>query len=211
MKKIIDIVQEDFKLKSKGSINTKNKYEFYPKTGTEFKEAVKSLVDKYGPGTKDIPLDLNSISIESMPWARNLLAARRSYGYASEHDVYLEYIDVRDWNLKGKDHIFGLFYCQRKLKAIYGLDTWDVSDCENFDELFQGCTMLETVDGIENWKIKPGAAAEHMFSGCKKLKLNSNLDNFKKARYKKQMFYDCPIESVPDWHMNAYKRYMHIK
>lgn len=119
-------------------------------------------------------------------------------------------IDVSNWIFGDKIvNIEALFSKNHNVKEIIGLDTWDVSNIENFGGLFEDCDSIETIDGIENWNVSKAIKLSGMFSKCSSLKkLDLSKWNVSNVKYNSMLFAECKelkeIKGLDKWNTNMF-------
>lgn len=52
---------------------------------------------------------------------------------------------------------------------IKPLENWNVSNCHNFQAIFQDCTSLFDIKELEMWNLPKYAYIGSIFDGCEKL------------------------------------------
>ncbi len=119
-------------------------------------------------------------------------------------------IDVSNWVFGDKIvNIEALFSKNYNVKEIIGLDTWDVSNIENFGGLFEHCDNIETIDGIENWNVSKAVKLSGMFSYCGSLKkLDLSKWDVSNTKYNSMLFAECKelkeIKGLDKWNTNMF-------
>ena len=87
--------------------------------------------------------------------------------------------------------LFELFEFSADLKHIFGLETWDVSNVTNMEDMFDGCIELTELN-IGNWDVSKVTNMSTMFCYCKNLtELNIGNWNVSKVKDMSYMFYCC--------------------
>ena len=91
--------------------------------------------------------------------------------------IYLENIDVSDWDASNVYTMVGMFNNCSSLKKL-DLSTWNVSKCEYFTSMFSS-SGFEVIN-IMNWQFNENElfVVSSMFSGCSSLKVIFNDDNW---------------------------------
>ena len=83
----------------------------------------------------------------------------------------IEEIDVTGWDLSKTPDISGLFGKSidseedYALNNIVGLDTWNVSQINNMNEMFYGLNHLKEFN-LTSWSVKANTSTDQMFTGC---------------------------------------------
>ena len=81
-------------------------------------------------------------------------------------------------------------YC-KYLYDIEELKYLDVSNGNNFSEMFYNCNQLQNIDGLSNWNVSNGNNFSCMFSNCNQLQ---NIDIFKKSTFYKTCKYKDQLD-----------------
>lgn len=79
-------------------------------------------------------------------------------------------------NFNSTKHINGLFF---HCESLFDLDVsnWNLSICENFGKVFEYCSSLVSIYGLDTWDTSNGQNFQEMFSACYNLK-ELNLTSF---------------------------------
>ena len=113
--------------------------------------------------------------------------------------------DLSNWKISNSPELSNMFYECYNFKGT-GLDSWDVSENENFFGMFVQCRSL-TVD-LSKWKLDSATSIAHMFNGC----INFDCDLSEWGNYIDKnkiieshfMFEKCTIlkqkKLIPDWY-----------
>ena len=94
-----------------------------PKSFNELRKIIKDRYDKFGPGTKQDPIDFNDIDVS------NIDSFCKKYKYTNIgifEGTKFKYIDISSWdvsNVKSMNSMF--FYCE-ELKSVGDISEWDV-------------------------------------------------------------------------------------
>ena len=123
MKRLINIINEDFKLKKKGKI-AHSEYKYNPKNKKELISLLEQLLDKRG---KDA--DLNDIDTSAITDMSELF-----------EDLDPRNIDISGWDVSNVENMAFMFYDCHKFNS--DLSTWDVGKVNNMSNMFTGCTSL---------------------------------------------------------------------
>ncbi|MBR5538357.1 MAG: BspA family leucine-rich repeat surface protein [Clostridia bacterium] len=111
----------------------------------------------------------------------------------------LETIDLNSFNVSNTDNFGELFYGCHNLRSV-ALESWDTSSSQSFGAMFQNCIDLEQVD-VSHFKTHNAISIGGMFWGCEKLTSVGDLGGWdvSKVKYFKWMFSDCyKLTSVGD-------------
>ncbi len=78
-------------------------------------------------------------------------------------------LDLSNFNTSKVKDMSGMFSASRNLKAIKGTDSWDVSNVESMEYMFEQCLLLEDLD-LSRWNVSNVTNMGGMFSYCPTLK-----------------------------------------
>ena len=199
-------------------------YIYVPKTFEELRNIIKDKYNKFGPGTKDKPIDFNDVDVSNIDSFYN-----ENINIGIFQRFKFEYIDVSDWdvsNIKNMRHTFFLcaglkfigdlsnwdvskvedmsymFFGCEQLKSVGDLSKLDVSKVEDMTSMFESCKQLTSVGDISNWDVSKVKNMWGMFYSCKQLKSVGDLSNWNisKVKYIFNMFKDSGIINIPDWY-----------
>ena len=77
--------------------------------------------------------------------------------------------------------VAALFAACSSLKAIDGIENWDLSSAENMESMFESCMSLEDISFLSNWDMSNVENIFEMFRDCYSLRDASCLNwKFKK-------------------------------
>lgn len=81
----------------------------------------------------------------------------------------LEYIDVSNWDVSEVNQFYNMFLECRELKEIEGIENWNPAmvKIHGFEGMFMGCKSLKKLD-LSNWKKSP-ITLTNMFAWCSSL------------------------------------------
>ena len=144
--------------------NTKNIYEYAPKS----KKELQNIIDKIVKESKDGNINLNNIDINNpnIDSLENLFAFNTKIHTldVSAWDVSniknLDYINLTGWDIKNVTTMSGIFSSNFKLTTIKGIENWDVSNIIELEFVFEFCKNLK-ID-LSNWNINPNADTYHI-------------------------------------------------
>ena len=75
---------------------------------------------------------------------------------------------VSNWDVRSGIHFNAMFHSNRNTHL--DLSSWNVSNCQNFGQMFERNWCLEKIDGLANWNTSNGQSFYSMFYGCNALK-----------------------------------------
>lgn len=81
----------------------------------------------------------------------------------------LEIKGLENWNPKSAIHTNAMFHSNQT--SNYDLSNWDVSNVENFGQMFERNTRVTEIKGLEKWNTSKGKTFNEMFYGCTNLKV----------------------------------------
>ena len=154
--------------------NTKNIYEYTPKS----KKELQKIIDKIVKESKDGNINLNNIDINNpnIDSLENLFAFNtkihtldvsawdvsniKNLDYTFYELENLEYINLTGWDIKNVTTMSGIFSSNFKLTTIKGIENWDVSNIIELEFVFEFCKNLK-ID-LSNWNINPNADTYHI-------------------------------------------------
>ena len=184
----------------------KSPYTCAPTSCNELREIIDDRYNKFGPGTKDTPVDFNDIDISNIDSFYN---EDNNKGIFEE--TKFNYIDISYWDVSNIKNMRYIFHGCTQLKSIGDLSEWDVSNCENTNSMFFICEQLKSVGDLSNWDISNVKNMGFMFHGCIDLTSVGDLSNWNvsKVTYMSYMFYGCTrLKSVGDlskWNVSNVK------
>lgn len=107
----------------------------------------------------------------------------------------------------------GMFsYCSI-LSDISSLETWNVSNCTDFQLMFFGCSALKDLSPLKNWDISNAKSLTAMFESCLSIKSLNGLENWKfpKCSELYYMFWQCEslvnITALQNWDVSRIKTF----
>ena len=172
-------------------------YTSAPKSFDELREIIKDKYNKFGPGTKDTPVDFNDVDVSNINSFYN-----ENINIGIFQRSKFEYIDISYWDVSKVKIISRMFYSCTQLKSIGDLSEWDVSNCENTNSMFFMCEQLKSVGDLSNWNVSKVEDMGYMFYRCKKLTSVGDLSNWKVSNVKRMdyMFKGSGILNMPKWY-----------
>ena len=137
----------------------KDLYTCEPKTFEELRKIIEDRYKKFGPGTKQKPIDFNDVDVSDI----DSFCDKNNIGIFEE--TKFEYIDISDWNVSNAESMFHMFYCCNELKSVGDLSKWDISNVEDMTSMFESCKQLKSVGDLSNWNVSNVRFMYYMFSG----------------------------------------------
>lgn len=190
MKKLSNIIQEDFKLKKKGSI--KKIYSCQPATYKELRAIVKKRL------AEDKDADLNDIDVSNITdmSQRNEDACYGLFFKLDPHNI-----DISQWDMSNVEDISFMFDSCKNFNC--DLSNWDVSKVHNARATFRDCRSFNGA-GLEYWTPLKTEDMNSMFMGC--WSLNCDLSSWDVSNVETMYlaFNECTTlkknNLVPSWY-----------
>ena len=168
MKSLVNYISEKLVINK----DYKNAYTCAPKSFEELKKIINDRYDKFGPGTKQKPIDFNDVDVSNID---------SFYDYYNCVGVFsntkFKYIDISYWDVSNVNCMISMFSECEQLKSVGDLSNWDVSNVKNMFAMFCDCINLKSVGDLSNWDV----------SDVKDEDMN-------------HMFKDSGITNIPDWY-----------
>ena len=158
MKKLIDIINEDFKLKKKGKIAKPNEYNYHPKDKKELRSLLKQLLQERG---KDA--DLNDIDTSAI---QDFCYVSPNGHWGLFYNLDIGNIDISKWDMSNATNISYMFYDCKNFNS--DLSDWDVSKVKNMDFIFYICKNFNS--DLSRWDVSRVEDMTFIFKGCDSLK-----------------------------------------
>ena len=174
-----------------------------PKTFDELRKIIEDRYNKFGPGTKQKPVDFNDVDVSDID---SFYDEDNDKGIFE--DIKFKYINISDWdvsNVKNMSHAFWNCY---NLKSIGDLSNWNVSNVKNMNRMFSICKQLKSVGDLSNWDVSNVENMDRMFFYCEKIKSVGDLSNWNvsKVTCMNSMFYSCEklisIGDLSNWNVS---------
>ena len=137
----------------------KDLYTCEPKTFGELRKIIEDRYKKFGPGTKQKPIDFNDVDVSNID---SFFDENTNNGIFDE--TKFEYIDISDWNVSNVKCMNYMFYKCKQLKSVGDLSKWNVSNVKNMYYMFYECKQLKSVGDISNWKLSNARFMYYMFA-----------------------------------------------
>ena len=134
---------------------------YFPKSWKELRELIVDRFEKFGPGTKNEPINFNDIDVSGMTTFYN---DKKQVGIFEGTNFV--YIDVSNWDVSNVTDMNSVFWDCTSLKKL-DLSNWDVFNVEDMAGMFCGCKSLKELD-LSNWDVSNVGSMNTMFDGCKK-------------------------------------------
>ena len=177
----------------------KDAYTCAPASWEELRKIIEDRYDKFGPGTKQKPIDFNDVdvsNIDSFYDDNNYVGVFRKTKF--------KYIDISYWDVSNVNCMIGMFSECEQLKSVGNLSNWDVSSVKNMLAMFADCINLKSVGDLSNWDVSKVKYMDNMFINCHNLKSVGDLSNWDVSKVKNKdmdnMFYRSGITNIPDWY-----------
>ena len=136
-------------------------YTCTPKTFEELRKIINDRYNKFGPGTKDKPIDFNDVDVSNIDSFYN-----DNIDIGIFDETKFEYIDISNWDVSNIKNMRYMFYDCKRLETVGDLSKWNVSNVENMRCMFYKCEQLKSVGDISNWNVSNVKNVNCMFGGC---------------------------------------------
>ena len=202
----------------------KDLYTCEPKTFEELRKIIEDRYKKFGPGTKQKPIDFNDVDVSNIDSFYNKNDDKGIF-----HTTKFEYIDISNWNVSNVEDMSVMISNCEQLKSVGDISKWNVSKVEDMQGMFSNCKQLKSVGDLSNWVVSNVKYMSHMFYYCKQLKSVGDLSNWNiskvedmtsmfesckqlksvgdlsnwnvsRVKYMSAMFYCSGITNIPDWY-----------
>lgn len=171
MKHLNQFILEKFKINK----DTKIKEYIQVKSLEELKKIVQQ---RYDDNHNNI--DLTDIDISSL----------KSLEALFDNFVYVETINISNWDTSNIENTSDMFNGCNKLKEIKGIEDLDVSNIEETDYMFNFCIVLKKLD-LSKWNVSKLVTCKAMFNNCQSLEEINISWNTKQLTNVKFMFKEC--------------------
>ena len=177
--------------------NYKDLYTCAPKTFDELRKIIEDRYKKFGPGTKQNPIDFNDVDVSNIDSFYN-----ENINIGIFQRSKFEYIDISDWDISKVKLMSRMFYGCTRLKSIGDLSNWDVSNVKCMNYMFYDCPQLTSVGDLSKWDVSNVTGMSFMFYKCKQLKSVGDLSNWNVSNVKNVncMFGGCTEKIIPYWY-----------
>ena len=172
----------------------KSPYTCDPKTFKELRKIIEDRYNKFGPGTKQKPIDFNDVDVSNIDSFYN-----EDRGTFSGTEF--EHIDISYWYVSNVKSMSEMFYGCERLKSVGDLSNWNVSKVEDMSLMFYYCNNLKSVGDLSKWNVSKVNYMTGMFERCEQLKFVGDLSNWNvlNVEYMHTVFYNCKqLKSVGD-------------
>ena len=215
--------QVDEKLVINKDYNDPHPHTYYPISWEELKKIIEDRYNKFGPGTKDKPIDFNDVDVSNIDSfynknTNNGIFDGTEFEYINISDWNVSKVkdmqcmfcrctqlksvgDISDWNVSNVEYMTSMFQECEQLKSVGDLSNWNISNIESMRAMFYECIQLKSVGDLSNWNVSAVRDMTYMFSYCYNLKSVGDLSrwNVSKVEYMKGMFFNCKqLTSVGD-------------
>ena len=157
------------------------------KSFDELRNIIEDRYKKFGPGTKQNPVDFNDIDVNNLDSFYD-----KNIGLFS--GTKFKYIDISYWNVSNVTNMSYMFYMCEELKSVGDLSNWDVSNVTLMRTMFSYCSKLKSLGDISGWDVSNVNDMMFMFEWCKSF--NQDISNWdvSNVTIRCGIFYNCPIK-----------------
>ena len=200
---------------------------YYIDENTSLEEPIPLFGEEFVEKNKDNAfLEINLIELELIPQyffpERGLQSVKlvlkndnidcsHMFDTGEDNQSYLKDISsLRFFNAEKCKDLSHFFHHCNKIEDYSAIENWDVSNCQDFSEMFSSSSLKNT-NCLSNWDVRRGEDFSKMFYNCKKLK---NIGGIKKwdvrsGKYFNSMFEKCSklkeINDLKFWRMTNAK------
>ena len=107
-------------------------YTCAPKTFEELRKIIEDRYNKFGPGTKQKPIDFNDVDVSNID---SFYDEDNDKGIFE--DTKFKYINISDWDVSNVKNMWGMFYSCKQLKSVGDLSNWNVSKVNYMNNMFK--------------------------------------------------------------------------
>ena len=196
MKKIIDIINEDFKIPNKKRrMISKTKVTSNKELCAVINDIIQQELEN---NAKGITLDLNHIDVSELTTINCLLYNQRNTAINNRFDIIKE-IDISEWDVSNVESFAQAFTNIKKVEKIY-LPEISSKKLENIQNMFLGCYNLREIINIEKLCVNPILYASRAFANCHTLeRIDVSSWNMTKCQSTNAMFINClNLKSIGD-------------
>jgi len=113
---------------------------------------------------------------------------------------------LKDLDTSDAINLSSMFCGCNRITDFSFAQNWDVSKCENFENIFKNCTFSD-VNFLSNWNTMKAINLRGVFDGCCKLNDIKGIKNWnvRNSKYFSNMFYCCEnlidVNAIQYWNM----------
>ena len=177
----------------------KNPYTYAPTSFEELRKIIEDRYKKFGPGTKQKPVDFNDVDVSNIDSFYNKTTNNGIF-----QQTKFKYIDISYWNVSNIESMQDMFNGCEQLKSVGDLSNWDVSKVKNMNAMFGNCEQLVSIGDLSSWNVSNAEHISFMFYNCKILKSVGDLSDWNVSNVINMgfMFCDSGIINTPKWYKN---------
>ena len=196
-KLIIFPSQVDEKLVINKDYKYGNVYMCAPKTFEELRKIIEDRYKKFGPGTKQKPVDFNDVDVSNIDSFYNKTTNNGIF-----QQTKFKYIDISYWNVSNVENMSSMFVICHNLESVGDLSDWNVSNVVFMDNMFSDCKQLKSIGDLSDWDVSNVKDMTVMFSDCEQLKSVGDLSkwNISKVKYMNNTFKESGITNISKWY-----------
>ena len=153
------------------------------KSFDELRKIIEDRYDKFGPGTKQDPIDFNDIDVS------NLDSFYNDKGKGIFKKTKFKYIDISDWDVSSVTDMSYMFAYCKELKSVGDISYWNVSSVTDMSLMFLDCKFFN--QDISKWDVSNVIYRSFMFQLCKKFNQDISDWNVSNVTNMNGMFYRC--------------------
>ena len=175
----------------------KDLYTCEPKTFEELRKIIEDRYKKFGPGTRQKPIDFNDVDVSNIDSFYD-----NNINIGIFDSTKFEYIDISNWNVSNVEDISAMFSSCEQLKSVGDISKWNVSKVEDMQGMLSSCKQLKSIGDLSNWNVSKVENMSYMFYECRQLKSVGDLSNWNvsNVRFIYYMFAKSGITNIPKWY-----------
>ena len=129
------------------------------KSFDELRKIIEDRYKKFGPGTKQNPVDFNDIDVSNLDYFCD-----KNIGIFAE--TKFKYIDISDWDVSSVTDMSYMFCECKELESVGDISYWNVSKVTDMWGMFYHCEKLKSVGDISKWDVSNVIHSTYMFEKC---------------------------------------------
>ena len=117
------------------------------KTFNEWRKIIDDRNNKFGPGTKQKPVDFNDVDVSDID---SFYDEDNDKGIFE--DTKFKYINISDWDVSNVKNMSNAFWNCNNLVSIGDLSNWNVSNVKYMNNTFKESGITNIPDWYKGWK-----------------------------------------------------------
>ena len=125
----------------------KSPYTCAPTSCGELRKIIEDRYKKFGPGTKQKPIDFNDVDVSNIDSFYKKIIMNLGIFDSTK----FEYIDISDWNVSNVECMSYIFYKCKQLKSVGDLSNWNVSRVRFMTDAFNKSGIINIPDWYDGF------------------------------------------------------------